>query len=154
MNTLRTITAIAAAAALVAACDSSGAKEQVDHGAAGKPSTLTGCITNGDNGRSFVLQAENEPQPQGNEVSGRPASAPNVYRLEGDRRQDIENNVGAHVKVTGHLETIPVHASGDSGGTLKPAPTSGANVDPQDYRGDVLDMRVFRVTSLEKTGPC
>ena len=128
MRAVGLITAMTVAAALAGACDSGGAKEQVDHGAAGKQSTITGCITKGDNGRSFVLHAENEARPQGNEVGGRPASAPLVYRLEGDRAQDIENNVGSHVKVTGYLETVPVHASGDSGGTLKPAPTTGANV--------------------------
>jgi hypothetical protein len=147
-------TSIAITCAITLACSSESAVEQVDHGSAGKESSLTGCVTQGDNGRSFILRAENEPQPQGNERPERPTSSPNVYRLAAYESLNIERHVNNRVTVTGYLETVPVHAAGDAGGTLVPAPTSGVNTAPQDSRTDLIDMKVFKVISLEALGSC
>jgi hypothetical protein len=141
--------------AMAIACGTESAREQVEHGAAGKASTLTGCLTRGDNGRSLVLRAENEPQLQGNERPERPLSSPNVYRLEAaDRTIEMERHVDSRVRVNGSLETVPVHASGDANGTIQPAPTSGANTTPQDARTDMIDLKMFRVVSIEALGGC
>jgi hypothetical protein len=156
---MRAIFAVPAAVALAglvsAGCDNS-AKDQVGHGAAGKPSTLTGCLTRGDNGQSILLRAENAAQPQGNERPERPSSAPNVYRVESDRTDtiDISRHVNSRVTVTGYVQAVPVHATGDADGTLQRPPTSGANTKPQDERNDVIDMQVVRVTEVESLGAC
>jgi hypothetical protein len=134
-------------------CSDSSAK-RTDEGAAGKESSITGCLVRGDDGRSFIVRAEDQPQPQGNERPDRPASAASVYRVHAEPRQDLNENVDTRVKLTGYLETVPVHAAGDADGSLKPAPTSGANTKPQDERSDIIDMKVFKVSSLEKLGPC
>jgi hypothetical protein len=157
MNRSTTSAGIAAAcvAALTWACDA-GTSKQVDLGTGGKPSTLTGCLTRGDSGRSIILRSENTPQPQGNERPERPASAPNVYRVESDQADHVgvEDHVGSRVTVTGFLQAVPVHASGDANGTLQPAATSGANTAPQDQRSDMIDMGVVRVTGIQPLGPC
>jgi len=129
---------------------------QVDLGSGGKSSTVTGCLSYGDNGKSIVLRSENPVQPQGNERPERPASATNVYRLETDQfdRVGVKDRVGSRVSVTGFVQAVPVPASGDANGTLQPAQTSGANATPQDQRQDVIDMSVLRVTGVETLGPC
>jgi hypothetical protein len=136
-------------------CDR-GVTDQVDHGAAGKPSTLTGCLTSGDNGRSIILRAENQPQLQGNERLDRPMSEPNVYRVESDRTDtvNIDDHVNSRVTVTGYVQSVPAHATGDANGTLQRPPTSGANTQPQDQRTDMIEMQVLRVTSVQRLGAC
>jgi hypothetical protein len=156
---MRTVTAAPAVMALAGvmslACDNT-AKDQVGHGAAGKPSTLTGCLTSGDNGRSILLRAENPAQPQGNERPERPSSSPDVYRVESDRTDtlDISRHVNSRVTVTGYVHAVPAHATGDADGTLQRPPTSGANTKPQDDRTDVIDMQIVRVTAVQPLGAC
>jgi hypothetical protein len=147
--------ALAVAAMVSAGCDTS-AKDQVGHGAAGKPSSLIGCLTLGDNGQSIILRAENEPQRQGNERPERAASSPNVYRVETDRVDsvDVKSHVNSRVTVTGYVHAVPAHASGDANGNLQRPPTTGANTRTQDNRNDLIDMQVVRVTAVERLGSC
>src|SRR5215211_8661383 len=86
-------------------CSGQSAKDQVEHGSAGKPSNLTGCLARGDDGGSFILRAENEPQPQGNERPERLSSAPHIYRLEAhhDYEDDLRSNVNFRVELTGSV---------------------------------------------------
>ena len=45
-----------------------------------------------------------------------PRSAPSVYRLEAhyDYEDDLRENLNSRVELTGNVQTIPVHASGDA----------------------------------------
>jgi hypothetical protein len=151
-------TAVAAAVAglFTVSCGGPSPGNGAPQGAAGKESTITGCLTRGDNGESFIVRAENEPQPQGNERPERPTSAPGVYRVTtGDHTMDVGEHIDARVRLRGHLVTIPVQAAGDANGTLQAAPGGGDNnTKPQDQRTDMIDMKTFRVTAIEKLGNC
>jgi hypothetical protein len=155
MHALWRFAIVAAGAGLVnMGCNgpSTRTRDQTDHGAAGKQSSVTGCLMRGDNGQSYILRAENEPQPQGNERPERPTSSAGVYRISADHSVDVSGSVGARVKVTAYLETVPVAATGDANGSIEPAATSGSK--PQDERTDMIDMKILRVTAVEKIGSC
>jgi hypothetical protein len=154
MRALCTAAVIGGAAACLTLGCGNTPKDQLDNGAAGKESSITGCLQRGDDGGSFVLHADNEPTPQGNERDNRQMSAARTYRVVADQNQDISGNVGARVKLTGYVETVPVHASGDRNGSAQPAGTSGVNTKPQDQRSDLIDMKVFKTTAIEKIGDC